>query len=182
MIYQRTNIHDLLKDTKNFIKAPHKPRWCVVCDEDGKEYVDDNYWLTDGFALWLVPSATTSKFRLEYEKELLKMQDKKELIRRPKQKSLAAGMLKKDEYELATVFELDFHPLSGFSVLCKAGETEARLDMLYLFKFDDLAREFDQLKDYEIEVAKDNTIVRIVKDHSVLGVSAPIIGQENIPY
>lgn len=198
MIYKRNTIQDLIADTKDHIKVTFSPRWCLIVDEKDREYMDENWWITDGFALWLVPTVETSpvsklrkvlaqsKLRTEFENDLVKKRGKGELLRRPQLKTIKNGLLglDADSYEDAVEFELDFHPASGFSVLCRSGSgIESRLHTRYLFRYDDLASEFAMFDGYTIQVSDESKVVRVVnKDGVLFGAAAPIIGLEKMEY
>lgn len=183
MIYCRKSLQHLLKDVKNYIKAPLKPSWCLVTSPDGQEYKDENFWITDGFALWLVPSDRPTRFRMEFEEDLTKMRAKNQIIRQPSINAVRRLIISQEDYVEATDYGLYFHPRSGFSVEGKTGDTTSILDIKYLYAFDELLRNMPELEDYTMYIHKslNMQIVCLGKENNIRAYVAPLL-QEKIAY
>lgn len=181
MEYTARSVQILLKDVKPFIKptAITPKAWVLLVDENGKEYKDTHYYMTDKFGLYRVPVGV-NKFRAGFEADL----NKQTLgTGRSKPKGLQEVKFERfksyfpanmDDHELATSFTLDFD--ESWGMVCHAkGESglSKKINLSILFPFEEIARDFPEYEDYELYLQEGSTVVPVWSEE-LIGFVTPI--------
>lgn len=181
MEYTARSIQQLLQDVKPYIKpAAITPKaWVLLVDENGKEYKDTHYYMTDKFGLYRLPVGV-NKFRAGFEADLNKqmlggLRSKPKGVQEIKFERFKSYFPKDmDEYEVATSFTLDFD--SSWGLVCHAKADSGlskKINLSILFPFEEIAKEFPDYSTYELYLKEGHSVVPVWAEE-LIGFVTPI--------